>query len=81
MPEQNGFEQLRWERAAIDRNKHLIGTGRVRMNGFSNEFFTRAGFARDEDSGPTGCDLRHLVKQTQHAFAFANDIGKGIALL
>ena len=71
MPEQSGFQQVGWQRSAIDRDEQAFGARRIRMDGLGDQFFARAGFAGDQDSGPAAGDLAHQIEQPLHAVAIA----------
>ena len=79
-PNKNAFEKFGGQRTAVDGHEHLVGARGVGVDGFGNQFLTGSGFAIDQDGSAAGGDLGHLIEQAQHFFAFADNVGKGIAL-
>src|SRR5947209_6381474 len=80
MAEQNGFEQFGGQGSAVHRYEDLISPGRMPVNSFSDELFTGACPAGDQDCGAAGRNLGYLVEKTQHALALADNVREGVAL-
>ncbi len=79
--EERGLEQLRRHRAGIDGHKWLVAARRVGVNGLGDKFLAGSAFALDQNRGAAGRHLRNKVKDAQHDFAFADNVGEVVALL
>ncbi|MCG3778609.1 MAG: hypothetical protein JW388_1330 [Nitrospira sp.] len=72
--EQLAFQQRRRERSAVNGHHRRTRTRAELVNGFGDEFFSRATFAENEDAGARGSDLPHDLKNPLHGSGFADDV-------
>ena len=60
------FDQLRRDRAALDRQKRMALPPRMRMNILRNQFLAGAAFAQQQYAGLGRCDTRDMFAQRLH---------------
>jgi hypothetical protein len=71
--EQFAFQKIQRNGRAIKLYESAPAALTGIVNGVSNEFFSRAGFAFDEDSRVCGRNLLHLVENRFEGSAIADD--------
>jgi len=59
MTEQLAFEQVAWNRAAIDRDERTSDTPGKLVDAPGDELFAATGFAADQHGAVVACDLAH----------------------
>src|SRR5215469_8065788 len=81
VPKERRFQQVRWHRSSVHRNKGALPPRRVKVNRLGDQFFSRSTLSLEQDGRAAGCDLRHQIENLQHGLALAHDAFKVISLL
>src|ERR1700761_1129121 len=81
MAEECGLEQIRRNRASVDRDKGLVAARRVGVNGLGDELLAGTTLALNQHRRAAGSDLRDQVEKLEHDVALADDVLEGVALL
>src|SRR5208282_1159651 len=72
--EQFGFNQLRRNRRAVQRDERSAGPRTALMQRARHQFFSRAGLAENADAGFAGSYAFYLRHHAAHGLAFPNDL-------
>src|SRR5437762_3707121 len=74
VPEEFGSNEGRWDRGAVHSHECTFCATRSLMNGPCDQFFSRAGFAQEQNGGIGGCHLGHLSKHFAKRFRRTDDV-------
>src|SRR5580698_3205760 len=73
MPEELAFEEVVWNRRAVQRKERCFRASTVLVDGAGDELFARAAFARDEDGDVLRGDPTDGLVRLEHGRAAAED--------
>src|SRR5262252_6353274 len=78
MTKQFRFEQVLWNRSAVDTYEFLVFPWTVEMNGLRDEFFSSPCFALNENGAAQTGDRIYKFKDPFHRTSRADDIVKAV---
>src|SRR6202034_1783167 len=81
MAEECGLEQVRGNRARVDRDKRLVAARRIGVDGLGDKLLAGSTLALNEHGRAARSDLADEVEQLEHDVALADDVLEGVALL
>ncbi len=81
VPEELRFEQVHGNRTGVDGHKGLVRARGCGVNRLGDEFLARSAFAVDQHGRARWRHLADQVEHGEHLVAFADDVGKVVALL
>ena len=79
--EELAFDQSRYQRTAIDRNKRLVSEGAGVMNGARHHFLPRAAFTQNEHRVYAVCRLCDYPVQLVHLSSAPNNAAENLLRL